>query len=119
MTRVSTDAYAPVSGGPAGAISGKLAILVGGNKTAFGRCKPVLDGMADQACYIGPIGAGSIAKLTHNLASATLAAMLAEVDLPRATVCSAPKIGIGGHLATSPLPHHLAYGSRTTAVRPD
>ena len=35
--------------------------------------------MADQARYIGPIGAGTIAKLTHNLASATIAAVLAEV----------------------------------------
>src|SRR5271166_1703626 len=26
-------------------------------------------------------------------------------------------IGIGGHLAVPPLPHHRAYGSRTTAVR--
>ena len=24
-----------------------------------------------------------------------------------------PKIGIGGHLAVPPLPHHRAYGSRT------
>ena len=30
----------------------------------------------------------------------------------------APMIGIGGHLAVPPLPHHRAYGSRTTAVRP-
>ena len=27
-------------------------------------------------------------------------------------------IGIGGHLTAPPLPHHRAYGSRTTAVRP-
>ena len=27
-------------------------------------------------------------------------------------------IRIGGHLAMPPLPHHRAYGSRTTAVRP-
>jgi hypothetical protein len=26
-------------------------------------------------------------------------------------------IGIGGHLMVPPLPHHRAYGSRTTAVR--
>jgi hypothetical protein len=25
----------------------------------------------------------------------------------------APMIGIGGHLAVPPLPHHRAYGSRT------
>ncbi len=28
------------------------------------------------------------------------------------------KIGIGGHLTVPPLPHHRAYGLRTTAVRP-
>jgi hypothetical protein len=28
-----------------------------------------------------------------------------------------PQIGIGGRLAAPPLPHHLAYGSRTSAVR--
>lgn len=35
--------------------------------------------MSDQTRYIGAIGAGTIAKLTHNLASATLATVLAEV----------------------------------------
>lgn len=70
---------APVSGGPGGAASGKMAILVGGEKTVFDRYQAALDAMGDQARYIGPIGAGSIAKLTHNLASATLAQMLAEV----------------------------------------
>src|SRR5437762_4220125 len=28
-------------------------------------------------------------------------------------VAFAPEIGIGGHLAVPPLPHHRAYGSRT------
>jgi 3-hydroxyisobutyrate dehydrogenase len=70
---------APVSGGPAGAANGRLAIWVGGDKAVFDRCKAVLDAMADQARYIGPIGAGTIAKLTHNLASATISTVLAEV----------------------------------------
>ena len=70
---------APVSGGPAGAASGKLAILVGGEKTAYDRFEPVLKAMGDQARYIGPIGAGSIAKLVHNCASTGLAVLLAEV----------------------------------------
>ena len=36
-------------------------------------------------------------------------------------VANAPKIGIGGRLATPPLPHHRAYGSvprRFDRVRP-
>jgi 3-hydroxyisobutyrate dehydrogenase len=70
---------APVSGGPPGAASGRLAIWVGGDKAVFDRTKPVLDAMADQARYIGPIGAGSIAKLTHNMASTAINAVMAEV----------------------------------------
>lgn len=70
---------APVSGGPHGAASGKLAIWVGGDKASFDRHKGALDGMGDQARYIGPIGAGTIAKLTHNLASATVSTVMAEV----------------------------------------
>jgi 3-hydroxyisobutyrate dehydrogenase-like beta-hydroxyacid dehydrogenase len=69
----------PVSGGPSGAASGKMAIWVGGDEQQFNRHKLVLDAMGDQAAYIGPIGAGSIAKLVHNCTSAVLGAALAEV----------------------------------------
>ncbi len=70
---------APVSGGPAGAASGKLAIWVGGDEQIFQRFKPVLDGFSDQARYIGPIGSGSIAKLVHNCAGYAVQTALAEV----------------------------------------
>src|SRR5246127_1367447 len=70
---------APVSGGPGGAASGKLAIWVGGDEQIFNRHKSVLDAMGDQARYIGPIGAGSIAKLVHNCTSAVMNVALAEV----------------------------------------
>jgi 3-hydroxyisobutyrate dehydrogenase len=70
---------APVSGGPSGAASGKLAIWVGGEEAAFRRHKPILDAMGDQVAYIGPIGAGSIAKLVHNCTSAVMNCALAEV----------------------------------------
>jgi 3-hydroxyisobutyrate dehydrogenase len=70
---------APVSGGPRGAKSGKLAIWVGGEPEVFTRHKPVLDAMSDQATYIGPIGAGSIAKLVHNCAGYAVQTALAEV----------------------------------------
>jgi 3-hydroxyisobutyrate dehydrogenase-like beta-hydroxyacid dehydrogenase len=69
----------PVSGGPAGAASGRMAIWVGGDEQIFNRYKHVLDAMGDQARYIGPIGAGSIAKLVHNCTSAVLNLALAEV----------------------------------------
>ncbi len=70
---------APVSGGPRGAASGKLAIWIGGEEAAFDRCKPVLDAIGDQARYVGPIGAGSVAKLVHNLFGYIMTTGLAEV----------------------------------------
>jgi len=70
---------APVSGGPSGAQSGKLAILVGGDRAVFERCKHVLDAIGDQVIYIGPIGAGSVAKLVHNMAGYAVQTALAEV----------------------------------------
>jgi len=69
---------APVSGGPAGATSGRLAIWVGGDKAVFDRHKAVLDAMGDQARYIGPAGAGTIAKLVHNMASTAINAVVTE-----------------------------------------
>jgi len=69
----------PVSGGPAGANSGKLAIWVGGNQETFDSHKDVLDAMGDAAAYIGAIGAGSIAKLVHNCAGYAVQTALAEV----------------------------------------
>jgi 3-hydroxyisobutyrate dehydrogenase-like beta-hydroxyacid dehydrogenase len=70
---------APVSGGPRGAQSGKLAIWVGGDEAIFTKCKAVLDGFSDQANYVGPIGAGSVAKLVHNCAGYMIQTALAEV----------------------------------------
>jgi 3-hydroxyisobutyrate dehydrogenase len=70
---------APVSGGPKGAQSGKLAIWVGGDEAVFQRFQSVLRVMGDQPYYVGPIGAGTVAKLAHNAASFTVQAALAEV----------------------------------------
>jgi 3-hydroxyisobutyrate dehydrogenase len=70
---------APVSGGPRGAESGKLAIWVGGEQMVFEKFKPVLKAIGDQPYYVGPIGAGTVAKLAHNAASFTVQAALAEI----------------------------------------
>jgi 3-hydroxyisobutyrate dehydrogenase len=69
----------PVSGGPAGAQSGKLAIFVGGDRDAFDRYRKLLDTIGDQVMYVGPIGAGNSAKLVHNVASLTIRMAIAEV----------------------------------------
>jgi 3-hydroxyisobutyrate dehydrogenase len=70
---------APVSGGPSGAKSGKLALWVGGEREVFDRFRAVLDAIGDQVLYIGPIGAGSVAKLVHNCAGYAMQLALVEV----------------------------------------
>lgn len=69
---------APISGGPAGAASGKLAILVGGDKAAWDKHEAIMRQMADKAQYIGDIGAGTITKLAHNMASTAIKAVVVE-----------------------------------------
>lgn len=70
---------APVSGGPHGAKSGKMALLVGGDETVFNENRKVLDAIGDQVIYIGAIGAGTVAKLVHNCAGYAIQTALAEV----------------------------------------
>ena len=69
----------PVSGGPSGARTGKMALWVGGDEDVYERYKHVLDSIGDQAVRVGPIGAGSVAKLVHNCAGYTIQTALAEV----------------------------------------
>lgn len=70
---------APVSGGPRGAATRKLAIWVGGDQAIFERYKPVLDAIGDQARYVGDIGAATVAKLVHNCAGYAINRVLSEV----------------------------------------
>lgn len=70
---------APVSGGPKGAQSGKLAVWIGGEQAVYEKYLPVLRCIGDQPFYVGPIGTGTVAKLAHNCASFAVQAVLAEV----------------------------------------
>lgn len=69
---------APVSGGPVGARTGRLAVMVGGDREVYDRVKPALDAIGDKVSYIGPIGSGSIAKLMHNCIGYGLQTIVAE-----------------------------------------
>jgi 3-hydroxyisobutyrate dehydrogenase len=75
---------APVSGGPLGAQQGRLAILVGGDPEAFAAAREVLEQLGELVEHLGPVGAGTAAKLARNLlhfvafTAATEAARLAE-----------------------------------------
>ena len=57
----------PVSGGFMGAHEGTLAAMVGGDRTAYERAKPVFACWASLAVHMGPAGAGTRTKLARNL----------------------------------------------------
>nr|WP_295737506.1 NAD(P)-dependent oxidoreductase [uncultured Acidocella sp.] len=58
---------APVSGGPSGAASGSLTMMIGGTEADVARAEKVLAAMSAKATHVGPSGAGNIAKLVNNL----------------------------------------------------
>jgi 3-hydroxyisobutyrate dehydrogenase len=58
---------APVSGGVKGAVAGTLAFMVGGEKPAVERARPVLEPMAGKIIHCGAAGAGQAAKVCNNM----------------------------------------------------
>lgn len=70
---------APVSGGPKGAASGKLALWVSGHEASFKSCRAALDAIGDQVNYVGESGAATVAKLVHNCANYMICVMESEV----------------------------------------
>jgi 3-hydroxyisobutyrate dehydrogenase len=58
---------APVSGGPMGAAEGRLAIMCGGGAEAFDLAREPLQLMGEIVELLGPVGAGTRAKLARNL----------------------------------------------------
>lgn len=58
---------APVSGGVAGAEAGTLSFMVGGDKEAFQRAKPILACMGKNIFHAGTNGAGQTAKICNNM----------------------------------------------------
>ena len=62
---------APVSGGVARAITGELAIMVGGPDDAVARATPILQAMGSSILPTGAVGAAHAMKALNNLVSAT------------------------------------------------
>ena len=58
---------APVSGGDVGARSGKLAIMCGGERSAFEQVLPLLEKMGDKIELFGPSGAGQRVKMSNQI----------------------------------------------------
>jgi len=69
----ATPLDGPVSGGCHRAASGNIAILVGGDKSAFNKILPVLSTMGRKILHTGDLGSASILKvITNYLASVNL-----------------------------------------------
>lgn len=58
---------APISGGPAGAAAGTLAIMAGGDESAFERSLPTLRALGKTIVHMGGPGAGSVTKLVNQI----------------------------------------------------
>jgi 3-hydroxyisobutyrate dehydrogenase-like beta-hydroxyacid dehydrogenase len=69
---------APVSGGQAGAESGKLAIMCGGEGPVFERVQPVMEAYGARIVRIGEAGAGQLTKMVNQICIAGLIQALAE-----------------------------------------
>jgi 2-hydroxy-3-oxopropionate reductase len=68
---------APVSGGTVGAEEGTLAIMVGGERAAFDRARPLLETLG-RPTYVGPAGSGQLAKCVNQLVVAVTIGAVAE-----------------------------------------
>lgn len=71
---------APVSGGEIGAINGSLSIMVGGDREALERVRPILDAMGnpEKVIHIGESGAGQICKVCNQMAIGGALAVVSE-----------------------------------------
>lgn len=71
----------PVSGGPDGAVTGTLTIMVGGSEEKFSQVSSVLQAMGSHVEYMGASGAGQIVKLCNNMIVGSIISLLGEALL--------------------------------------
>ena len=69
---------APVSGGIEGAAAGTLTALTGGEPEHVERARPLLEAFSTAIVHVGPLGAGTVAKLMNNLATFALDQVIGE-----------------------------------------
>jgi 3-hydroxyisobutyrate dehydrogenase len=68
----------PVSGGQAGAVNGKLTIMVGGEPGVFEKAQPVMAHYGRPVTLMGPAGNGQLTKMVNQICIAGLVQALAE-----------------------------------------
>ena len=76
---------APVSGGQAGAVNGKLGIMCGGSEADYARAEPVMAVYTKLAKRLGPAGSGQLTKMANQICIAgTVQGMAEAYSLMRA-----------------------------------
>jgi 3-hydroxyisobutyrate dehydrogenase-like beta-hydroxyacid dehydrogenase len=69
---------APVSGGQAGALDGRLTVLVGGEESSFRTAEPVMRHYGQAVTLMGPVGSGQLTKMVNQIMLAGIVQGLAE-----------------------------------------
>ena len=57
----------PVSGSPAAAREGRLALIVGASREDYEEIRPLLDAMGNSVAHVGDVGMAKVVKLVNNL----------------------------------------------------
>ena len=119
---------APVSGGPAGARAGTLAVLAGGRAEDVERARPVLQSFAGRITHMGPSGYGMAGKAFNQMLSFSTATVIAETLNLAAQFGMDPMLlteAVAGGFADSNVMRHYGralvegtyHGSTRTAVK--
>jgi 2-hydroxy-3-oxopropionate reductase len=101
---------APVSGGEAGAISGQLAIMVGGSREAFARATPLFQALGKSHVLCGGHGAGNTVKLANQMVVA------ANIEAVSEALVFARKAGVDPRVAFDAIRGGLA-GSKVLEAK--
>jgi 3-hydroxyisobutyrate dehydrogenase-like beta-hydroxyacid dehydrogenase len=100
---------APVSGGPSGAESGNLTVMVGGDAQSFQRALPIFQQLGHNVRLCGPVGAGQAIKLTNQL--------LVAIHTTAAAEAAALAVGLGADLSTVEDVIGTSFGSSAMLLR--
>lgn len=71
----------PLSGGPEGARTGSLTIMVGGEPSFYKNILPILEVLGENIFYVGEKGTGQVAKLCNNMLVAGIISLGSQVLL--------------------------------------
>lgn len=93
---------APISGAPPTVREGKASLMVGGDRAAYERVRPVLEAIGPRVTYIGPNGLACATKLAVNLL------LMVEVIAFGEAVALAEKAGVDREVAVEAILHSVA-----------